>query len=93
MKIRILDKCTKCRGEAYVALGKTLDYQGREYTRYVACANCEGTGLAGRWVDLKEFISLVKLTQCVEEQIPDLVDAHSSAGAETEDIHEMRTIN
>ena len=44
IKVRILDKCPHCKGQAMLPVGEGKDYKGRTYTRYAPCPKCEGSG-------------------------------------------------
>ena len=59
IKVRILDTCPHCKGQAYLPAGQDVDYKGNAYTHHIPCPHCEGTGVAGRWVDLTEFALLL----------------------------------
>ena len=69
MKVRILDECPHCKGQAYLPAGQGLDYKGNSYTCHLPCPHCEGTGVAGRWVDLTEFALLLDQAKCPHEHV------------------------
>ena len=60
IKIKILDTCPQCGGQAYLPLADVEDSKGELYTRYMACSNCGGSGLA------EKYISLIQLVQIIE---------------------------
>jgi hypothetical protein len=58
-KVRVLSKCLRCNGEAYLPIDECEDSQGRTYTRYAPCLTCEGSGNQPQWVILDEFAKLL----------------------------------
>jgi RecJ-like exonuclease len=44
MKVRILDCCEFCDGEAYVFVCEDVDARGETFDRYRHCEMCHGSG-------------------------------------------------
>jgi hypothetical protein len=59
IKVRILDRCEFCDGEAYIFDRQDVDSRGEVYDRYRPCEVCEGSGNQAKWVSLREFASLL----------------------------------
>ncbi|MCJ7521276.1 MAG: hypothetical protein MUP21_03560 [Dehalococcoidia bacterium] len=66
MKVRILDRCEFCDGEAYVFLCEDVDARGETYDRYRPCEMCHGSGNQAKWVSLREFADLLERTTSFE---------------------------
>ena len=47
MKVRILDQCEFCDGEAYVFVCEDVDANGQTFNRYRPCEICHGSGNRG----------------------------------------------
>ena len=60
IKVKILDKCEFCNGEAYLPKGEAESYSGERYIRYEPCSQCQGSGYHAKWVSLKEFADLME---------------------------------
>jgi RecJ-like exonuclease len=60
MKVRILDRCEFCDGEAYVFVCEDVDARGETFDRYRPCEMCHGSGNQAKWVGLREFANLVE---------------------------------
>ena len=86
VKVRILSKCKKCDGQAYLPVREDLDFKGEKYMRYLPCSECEGTGMAGRWVDLTEFALLLDQSKCPHEHVTRTGGWHYSNGECWDDI-------
>lgn len=89
VKVRILDKCPYCKGQAYLPAGQDVDYKGNSYTRHLPCPHCEGTGATGRWVDLTEFALLLDQAKCPHEHVSRSGSFHFSAGEVWDDIRDV----
>ncbi|MCJ7521279.1 MAG: hypothetical protein MUP21_03575 [Dehalococcoidia bacterium] len=50
MKVRILDRCEFCDGEAYIFVCEDVDSRGETYDRYRPCEVCQGSGNQAKWV-------------------------------------------
>ena len=50
MKVRILDRCEFCDGEAYIFVCEDVDSRGETYDRYRPCEVCQGSGNREKWV-------------------------------------------
>ena len=59
VKVQILTRCEHCNGEAYLPAGDTESYYGEQYTRYLPCPICQGSGKQTKWVSLREFANLL----------------------------------
>ena len=44
MRVRILDRCEFCDGEAYVFVCEDVDSRGESFDRYRPCEMCHGSG-------------------------------------------------
>ena len=71
MKVRILDRCETCDGDAYIFDYQDLDSRGETYDRYRPCVMCQGSGNQAKWVSLREFADLLERATSFE---PDYVD-------------------
>jgi len=60
MKVRILDRCEYCDGEAYIFDCQDVDSRAETYERYRPCEMCHGSGNRAKWVSLREFANLVE---------------------------------
>jgi RecJ-like exonuclease len=60
IKVRILDRCEFCEGEAYIFDCEDVDSRGQPYDRYRPCEMCHGSGSRAKWVSLREFAGLLK---------------------------------
>jgi DnaJ-class molecular chaperone len=89
IKIRILDTCPHCKGQAYLPAGKDVDAKGNEYDRYRPCPHCEGTGVAGRWVELPEFLLMLDREKCPHQKVSRTGGFHYSNGDCWDDIREV----
>ena len=49
IKVRILDRCDACAGEAYIFDFREVDSNGDSYDRYRPCEMCQGSGNHARW--------------------------------------------
>ena len=88
-KVQILTTCPSCNGQAYLPLCQAEDYQGRGYTRYTTCSQCEGSGLAPKWITLKEFATLLLQEQCPHKHTSFNGGFHFSAGDVWDNIQEV----
>ena len=60
MKVRILDRCEVCDGEAYIFDYQDVDSRGEQYDCYRPCEVCQGSGNQAKWVNLREFADLLE---------------------------------
>ena len=60
MKVRILDRCELCDGEAYVFDCEDIDSHGETYDSYRPCEVCHGSGNQAKWVSLRELADLLE---------------------------------
>ena len=60
IKVRILDRCEFCDGEAYIFDRQDVDSRGETYDRYRPCETCNGSGNQAKWVSLREFADLLE---------------------------------
>jgi len=86
VKVRVLTKCEHCDGKAYLPAGECVDSQGKPYIRYLPCPKCEGSGLAGKWVELPDFLLLLDQAKCPHEHLDTQGSFHLSAGEVWDDI-------
>ena len=66
MKVRILDRCEFCDGEAYIFDRQDVDARGKTYDRYRPCEMCHGSGNRAKWVSLREFSDLLERAIAME---------------------------
>ncbi len=52
IKVRTLDRCKFCDGEAYIFDYQDVDSRGETYDRYCPCEMCHGSGNQAKWVSL-----------------------------------------
>ena len=89
IKVRILDTCPHCNGQAYIPVGEDTDYKGEKYIRHKPCPYCEGSGMAGKWVELAEFVLLIDQAKCPHKHVSRSGGFHFSAGEVWDDIQEV----
>jgi len=70
MKVRILDCCEFCDGEAYVFVCEDVDARGETFDRYRPCEMCNGSGNRAKWVSLQDLSDLLERATSFE---PDYV--------------------
>ena len=58
IKVRILDHCEFCDGEAYIFVCEDVDVRGETFDRYRPCEMCHGSGNRAKWVGLRELDEL-----------------------------------
>ncbi len=66
MKVRILDQCEFCDGEAYVFVCEDVDARGETFDRYRPCEMCLGSGNQAKWVSLRELSDLLERAIAME---------------------------
>ena len=66
MKVRILDRCEFCDGEAYVFVCEDVDARGETFDRYRPCEMCHGNGNRAKWVGLRELSDLLERAIAME---------------------------
>jgi hypothetical protein len=59
IKVRILDRCEFCDGQAYVFVCEDVDMRGETFDRYRPCEICYGSGNQAKWVSLRELYDLL----------------------------------
>lgn len=89
VKIRVLSKCQHCDGKAYLPVKEETDAKGEKYIRHSPCPTCEGSGLAGKWVELPEFLLLLEQAKCSHLRTVSMGGFHLSEGAIWDDIREV----
>ena len=89
MKVRILDCCEFCDGEAYVFVCEDVDARGETFDRYRPCEMCHGSGNRAKWVGLRELSDLLERAIAMEPDYLELArqkpisqyqDSRESAG-------------
>jgi len=60
IKVRILDRCEFCDGEAYLFVSEDVDANGDTFDRYRPCEMCHGSGNRVKWVGLRELSDLME---------------------------------
>jgi len=71
IKVRILDRCEFCDGEAYVFVCEDVDARGETFDRNRPCKMCQGTGNRAKWIVLRELSDLLERAIAME---PDYLD-------------------
>jgi hypothetical protein len=66
MKVRILDCCEFCDGEAYVFVCEDVDARGETFDRYRPCEMCHGSGNRAKWVGLRESTDVINRAMSLE---------------------------
>ena len=66
IKVRILDRCEFCDGEAYIYDYQDVDTQGEAYDRYRPCEMCHGSGNRAKWIGLRELSDLLERAIAME---------------------------
>jgi hypothetical protein len=74
IKVKILTDCEFCEGKAYIPVGKAIDSFGGEYTRYLPCHYCDGTGLRAKYINLVDFIRLMETIDICEPDFKALAE-------------------
>ena len=59
IKVRILDLCESCEGEAYIFDYQDVDSRGMTYDRYRHCEICNGSGNLAKWASLRVFADML----------------------------------
>lgn len=88
-KVRVLSKCLRCNGEAYLPIEECEDSQGRTYTRHTPCPTCEGSGNQSQLVDLQDFYKMLLQAQCPHDHTSYQGSMRFSAGDVWDDIQEV----
>jgi len=89
IKVRVLSKCQHCDGKCYLAVDEDVDYQGNKYMRHRPCPICQGTGEAGKWVELPELVLLLEQVKCRHEHVTTLGGFHLTAGEVWDDLRDV----
>jgi hypothetical protein len=58
IRVRILDRCEFCDGEAYIFLCEDVDANGDSSARYRPSEMCQGSCNRAKWVSLRELSDL-----------------------------------
>ena len=72
IKVRILDRCEFCDGEAYVFECEDVDSHGETYDRYRPCEMCQGSGNQAKWIGLRELSDLLERAIAMEPDYAEL---------------------
>lgn len=89
MKVHIRTTCSFCDGEAYLPVRETVSCTGERYTQHRRCVYCLGSGEQEKWVNLREFASLLDRAISMEPDYQELArerptsqyqDSRDSAG-------------
>ena len=89
IKVRILDRCEFCDGEAYIFVCEDVDVRGDTFDRYRPCEMCHGSGNRAKWVSLRELSDLLERAIAMEPDYLELArekpvsqyqDSRDSAG-------------
>jgi hypothetical protein len=89
MKVRVLDKGEHCGGKACLPIGEDVDWKGEKYMRYLPCAHCEGSGMAGKWLELPEFLAQMEQSKCPHEHVSQTGGFHFGGGEVWDDIQDV----
>ena len=89
VKVRVLCKCEHCGGQAYLPTFEDVNRKGESFMRHLPCPQCEGTGLAGKWIDLVEFLLLLDQAKCPHEHVSRMGGFHFSGGEIWDDIRDV----
>ena len=66
IKVRILDRCEHCEGEAYIFEYQDVDGRGETYDRYRPCEMCHGSGNQASWISLRDLSNLIERAIALE---------------------------
>jgi len=66
IKVRMLDRCEFCDGEAYIFVCEDVDSRGDTFDRYCPYEMCHGSGNRAKWVSLQELSDLLERTSSME---------------------------
>jgi hypothetical protein len=66
IKVRILDRCEACAGEAYVYVCEAVDANGDSFDRYRPCEMCHGSGNQASWISLRDLSNLIERAIAME---------------------------
>ena len=72
MKVRILDRCEYCDGEAFIFAYEDVDANGEMYDRYRPCEMCHGSGNRAKWIGLRELSDLLERAIAMEPDYAEL---------------------
>ena len=72
MKVRILDRCEYCDGEAFIFAYEDVDANGEMYDRYRPCEMCHGSGNLAKWIGLRELSDLLERAIAMEPDYAEL---------------------
>jgi hypothetical protein len=66
IKVRILDRCEFCDGEAYIYVSEDVDANGDTFDRYRPCEMCHGSGNRATWISLRVLSNLITRALALE---------------------------
>ena len=89
IKVRILDTCPHCKGQAYLPVEEAVNYMGEKYLKHAPCSFCDGTGTVAKSIELLEFLLLLDQAKCQHEHVSRNGSFHFSAGEVWDDIREV----
>ena len=72
IKVRILDRCEFCNGEAYIFDYQDVDSRAETYDRYRPCEMCNGSGNRVNWINQQDFSELLDRVTSIEPDYADL---------------------
>ena len=88
LKVQVLASCSHCNGKAYLPMGEAEDSQGHKYIRHIPCPYCEGSGNEPKWIDLADFVKLLRQAVCPHKHSSIQGNMHFTNGDVWDDIHE-----
>jgi hypothetical protein len=59
IKVRFLDRCEFCDGEAYIFISENIDSRGDMFDRDRPCEMCCVSGNRGKWASMIKFADLL----------------------------------
>jgi hypothetical protein len=89
IKVRILTTCPICNGQAYLPLCEAVDGKSRPYIKHAPCPNCEGTGMASKWIPIEEFTQLLAQAQCTHQHTSLKTGVHPIENKVWDDMQEV----
>ena len=72
IKVRILDRCEFCDGDAYVYVCEDVDANGDTFDRYRPCEMCHGSGNRATWISLRDLSNLIERAIALESDYLEL---------------------
>lgn len=89
MRVRVLTECETSNGKAYMPAGKGPSSKFDESLRYLPCLHCKGTGEAGKWVELPEFLLMLVRRNALTSMFPGLAVSITATGTAANDRMEF----